>query len=75
MLGPDGKPLGWEDGRDGPAPILAGTFAIYEDGGGGFVLVTDVAGDVTRKHVPAAVVKLAMGEGAISRRVRAMMGG
>ncbi len=59
----------------GPIPVLAGTFALYEDGKGGVVLVTEVGGEVTRKHIPAALVKMAMGDGAVSRRVRAMMGG
>lgn len=59
----------------GPIPALAGTFALYEDGTGGFVLVTDVGGEVTRKHIPAALVRMAMGDGAISRKVRALMGG
>lgn len=58
-----------------PVPAVAGTFALYEDGNGGFVLVTDIDGDTTRKHIPGALVKLAMGEGAISKRMRALMGG
>jgi len=59
----------------GPVPQLAGTFALYDDDHGGYVLVTDVGGDVTRKHIPAALVRMAMGDGVVSRRVRALMGG
>lgn len=58
-----------------PLPVMSGTFALYEDGKGGFVLVTDMAGTVQRKHIPAGLVKMAMGDGAMSKRLRAMMGG
>jgi hypothetical protein len=58
-----------------PVPALAGTFALYEDGVGGFVLVTDVGGEVTRKHIPGALVKMALGDNPISKRVRTIMGG
>lgn len=64
-----------EQTPEAPVPALAGTFALYEDGSGGFVLVTDVGGEVTRKAIPAAIVKLATGDGAMSKRVRAMLGG
>ena len=43
-------------GEPGPIPALAGTFVIYEDGKGGYVLVVDVGGEVTHKHIPAAMV-------------------
>jgi hypothetical protein len=54
---------------------MAGTFAVYEDGKGGYVLVTDVGGDVTRKAIPAALVKMATGNGVLAGRMRALMGG
>lgn len=50
-----------------PAPILAGTFALYHDGDGGFVLVTDHGEGPQRKHIPAALVKLATRSGALGR--------
>lgn len=59
----------------GPVPLMAGTFALYDDGHGGIILVTDVDGAVTKKAIPAALVKMATGDGAVSRRVRALMGG
>lgn len=59
----------------GPAPLAAGTFAIYEDGQGGYVLVTDMPGSgVQRKHIPAALVKLVTGGGVLSRRLGAIFG-
>lgn len=46
--------------QDGPPPVFAGTFAIYADGSGGYVLVVAHAdGTTDRKHIPAAMVKLA----------------
>ena len=59
----------------GPIPVLAGTFALYDDGHGGYVLVTDVGGEVTKKAIPAALVKMATGNGAMSKHVRRLMGG
>lgn len=51
-----------------PEPELAGTFAIYADGRGGYVLVTDTVDQgTTRKHIPAALVKLATGNGVIGK--------
>lgn len=45
----------------GPDPLIHGTFALYADGAGGFVLVTETdAHGVNRKHIPRAMVKLAM---------------
>jgi hypothetical protein len=41
-------------------PVIAGTFAIYEDGHGGFVLVTDTEHGTDRKHIPSTFVKLAL---------------
>jgi hypothetical protein len=56
-------------------PMLAGTFAIYEDGHGGYVLVTDTpAYGIIRKHVPAALVKIATGGGVMGRKLSAMFG-
>lgn len=43
-----------------PVPILAGTFAIYDDGGGGFAGVVQLAdGTVIKRHVGAATVRMA----------------
>lgn len=59
-----------------PVAMLEGTFAIYQDGHGGFVLVTDtVQYGTDRRHIPAAMVKLATGGGIISRRLAGMFGG
>lgn len=59
-----------------PLAMLEGTFAIYQDGHGGFVLVTDTVQHGTdRRHIPAAMVKLATGGGMISRRLAGMFGG
>lgn len=42
-------------------PIVAGTFAFYDDGQGGIVAVADTPQfGVQRKHIPPAMVKLAM---------------
>jgi hypothetical protein len=44
----------------GPVPAIAGTFAIYEDGHGGYVLVTETEQHgIIRKHIPGALLKLA----------------
>lgn len=60
----------------GPAPVAAGTFAIYEDGQGGYVLVADMPahGGITRRHIPAAIVKMATGGGLIARRFGGLFG-
>lgn len=51
-----------------PEPELAGTFAIYADGHGGYVLVTDTVDQgTTRKHIPAAIVRLATGNGVLGK--------
>ena len=48
----------------GPAPMMAGTFAIYPDEGGGLVLVADIAGrGVTRRRIPGTVVSMLSGDG------------
>lgn len=41
-------------------PIISGTFVIYNDGHGGFVLVTNTPehGGVRRQHIPAPLVKM-----------------
>lgn len=39
--------------------LAAGTFAIWDDGAGGLVLVAHPhGGEVQRRHVPAAMVKM-----------------
>jgi hypothetical protein len=43
-----------------PVPMIEGTFAIYNDGAGGIMIVTDVSGQgVERRHFPAKIVKMA----------------
>lgn len=42
----------------GPQPILAGTFAIYDDGDGGFVIVGETEGGIVRKHITKRIVSL-----------------
>lgn len=65
---PPGAVLGAQDGSGGHAVVMAGTFVIYDDGKGGLVLVvTDPEGNVTRKHIPAAVVGMARGGGLMGR--------
>lgn len=46
-------------------PVAAGTFVIYEDGKGGFVLVTDMPeqGGVRHQHIPRALIKMVTGGG------------
>lgn len=45
---------------DQPAPLIAGTFALYDDGQAGFVLVTETTDHgLNRRHIPAGMVKLA----------------
>lgn len=62
-------------GAAGPEALLAGTFALYEDGQGGYVLVTDTVQHGTdRKHIPAALVKMATGGGIIGRKLAGMFG-
>lgn len=59
-----------------PVALFEGTFAIYPDGQGGYVLVTDTAEHGTdRRHIPAAMVKLATGGGIIGRRLAGLFGG
>lgn len=42
------------------APIAAGTYAVYEDGAGGFMFViAPREGGTFKHHVPAAMVKMA----------------
>jgi hypothetical protein len=56
-----------------PVPVIAGTFAIYEDGRGGFVLVTDTEQHGQRRdHIPSAVVRLASGGGLIGRKFKGL---
>lgn len=43
-----------------PQPIAAGTYAVYDDGNGGAVLVLQPKGGETMtKHLPAALIKMA----------------
>lgn len=57
-----------------PAPMLAGTFAVYEDGQGGFVLVTQTEQHgVDRRHIPAGLVKMAMGNGIVGKTLGRFM--
>ncbi len=43
-----------------PDPLFAGTYAIYDDGHGGYVLVAKTReGQEHRKHLPAGMVKMA----------------
>lgn len=58
------------DVTTGPDILIAGTFAIYDDGRGGYVLVTETeAHGVIRKHIPSALVKLVAGGGGIMGRI------
>lgn len=42
-----------------PVPVLAGTFAIYEDGKGGYVLVSETSErKLYRKHIPASLIRV-----------------
>ena len=44
-----------------PEPLVAGTFALYEDAKGGLVLVTDIEGRGVERHaLPAGLVKAGM---------------
>ena len=45
---------------EGPAPMAAGTYAVYDDQAGGYVLVVATReGQTHHKHIPARVVKMA----------------
>lgn len=44
----------------GVEPLVGGTFALYDDDHGGFVLVAETTQHgIMRRHIPAAMVKLA----------------
>lgn len=58
----------------GPIPISMGTYAIYNDGSGGFVLVATADGVEHKKHIPAKLVKLISGTGAIGKLFRGQIG-
>lgn len=47
------------DAPPAPVPLFAGTYAIYDDGAGGVMLVLQQDGDVIRKHIPAKLIKMA----------------
>lgn len=56
-------------------PMLAGTFAIYPDGSGGLVLVTDMEGSgVQRRAIPARLVKMATGGGLLGGQLAKIFG-
>lgn len=57
-----------------PVPVIAGTFALYEDGQGGYVLVTNTQTGEDRRHIPAALVKMATGGGVLSRKLAGIFG-
>jgi len=64
-----------EPAADDVAPILAGKFGIYEDGKGGYWLITETdAHGMQRKHIPAALVKLATGQGLMGKRLTGLFG-
>ncbi len=64
-----------EAGVFDPQPVIAGTFALYEDGEGGFVLVTQTdKHGIDRKHIPKALVKMATGGGIIGRKFGGLFG-
>lgn len=72
-LGVDTVPA---DVTPAPTPAIAGTFAIYEDGQGGFVLVTETPEHgVIRKHIPRALIKLVSGGGLLGGRIAGLFGG
>lgn len=58
-----------------PTPLMAGTFAIYEDGKGGYVLVAQRDGEAApdRKHIPGALVKVLTG-GLLGRKLGNLLG-
>lgn len=64
----------------GPVPLLAGTFAIYDDQAGGYAVVAETvdaegATQVHRKAIPAAMVRLVQGTGPMSGMFRKLAGG
>lgn len=56
-------------------PMLAGTFAIYQHTDGGFVLVADTDGTVTRRHIPGAMVRMLTGGGMFAKKFSGIFGG
>lgn len=58
-----------------PKPLIGGTFAVYEDGQGGFVLVTHTEEQGPRRqHIPSALVKMFTGGGLFARRFAGLLG-
>ena len=56
--------------------IIGGTFALYHDGNGGFVLVTDTTErGIERQHLPKAMVRLASRLGVAGSKVAGIIGG
>jgi hypothetical protein len=64
----------------GPVLVGQGTYAVYEDGKGGYMLVTtDAEGNVAQQPVPAMIVAAARGEGMMGNmpgvgRIRKLLG-
>lgn len=43
-----------------PVPLFAGTYAVYDDGSGGVVLVLGQStGETVHKHIPAGLIRMA----------------
>lgn len=57
-------------------PMAWGRFSIYEDGKGGFVLITDMPehGGERRQHIPHTLVKLVSGGGMLGKRFSGLFG-
>lgn len=52
-------------------PTFAGTYAVYEDGSGGYMLVTDdMHLGVQRKKIPAALIKMLDGNGFLGKMLK-----
>lgn len=46
--------------QDAPQPLYAGTYAVYDDGKGGVVLVlAQSTGETAHRHIPAGLLKMA----------------
>lgn len=59
-----------------PVPLYAGTYAIYDDGAGGVMLVVGQStGEVVRKHIPAAMMKMAERFGGAGSGLAGLFGG
>lgn len=59
-----------------PVPLYAGTYAIYDDDAGGVMLVVGQStGEVVRKHIPAAMMKMAERFGGAGSGLAGLFGG